>query len=141
MLFHSKIIKFAVLSSQPDCYQTVLKSKNIKTAVVSNKFDLAVKALCKKYFYELIDIAIGENEQEGIPQKPAPMSVVKIMTDLGVNTEQVIYVGDSETDIETAYNANIDCIACSWGFRDYEILKNNNPKYIINSPKELLELI
>ena len=52
-----------------------LKDKGIKTAVVSNKFDLAVKELSNKYFGDLIDIAIGENEQAGIKKKPAPDTV------------------------------------------------------------------
>ena len=118
-----------------------LKSKNIKTAVVSNKFDIAVKELCKKYFGELIDIAIGENEAEGIRKKPAPDSILKVIADFNLDKKHVIYVGDSETDIETAKNAHVDCIACSWGFRELDTLIKQNPRYIINTPKELLNLI
>ena len=127
----------------PEIIETleIIKSQNIKTAVISNKFDIAVKELCEKYFPNLIDIAIGENEQEGIRKKPSPDSVLKVISDLNLNRDQVIYVGDSETDIETAKNAGVDCAACTWGFRDVEVLIKNKPKYIINTPKELLNLI
>jgi len=118
-----------------------LKTKKIKTAVVSNKFDLAVKELCKKYFDGLIDIAIGENEAEGIRKKPAPDSVFRVIKDLKIQTDCAIYVGDSETDIETAKNSGLDCVYCTWGFRGKDLLKTNKPRYVIDRPIDLLSVI
>ena len=118
-----------------------LKLMGIQTAVVSNKFDAAVKELCKKYFGDLIQIAIGENEAEGIRKKPAPDSVFKAITDLKLRIENVIYVGDSETDVQTSKNADIHCIGCTWGFRDKSVLVEQGADYIINSPGEIPELI
>ena len=85
-----------------------LKSKGIKVAVVSNKFDAAVKELCKKYFSGFVDIAVGEDEANGINKKPAPDSVYKVLEYFGVTQDNAIYVGDSEVDIKTAINANGD---------------------------------
>ena len=118
-----------------------LKLKGIQTAVVSNKFDTAVKSLCKKYFGDLIQVAIGENEAEGIRKKPAPDSVFKAITELKVSIENVIYVGDSETDIQTAKNAEIDCISCCWGFRSKDTLKKEGAINIIDFPSELFRYI
>ena len=117
-----------------------LKSRNIKTAVVSNKFDLAVKELCEKYFQNLIDIAIGENEHAGIRKKPAPDSILKIQAILNLNREHVIYVGDSITDIQTAKNARINCAACTWGYRDKTDLERGNPKFLIDNPYQILDI-
>lgn len=118
-----------------------LRLKGIHTAVVSNKFDAAVKELCKKFFGDLVQVAIGENEEKGVRKKPAPDSVFKAMNELKVSIEEVIYVGDSETDVQTAKNAEIDCIGCAWGFRSKDILKHEGAKYIIDSPQEILKIV
>ncbi len=118
-----------------------LRLKGIHTGVVSNKFDSAVKQLCKKYFGDLIQVAIGENEDAGVRKKPAPDSVFRAMEELKVSIENVIYAGDSETDVQTAKNAEIDCIGCSWGFRSKDILKHEGAKYIIDSPQEILKIV
>ncbi len=118
-----------------------LKLKGIQTAVVSNKFDAAVKELCQRYFGDLILVAIGENESEGIRKKPAPDSVFRAITELKTSIEYVIYAGDSETDVQTAKNAEIDCIGCEWGFRDREILEKAGARFIIKHPDELLKII
>lgn len=114
-----------------------LKIKDIKIAVVSNKFDTAVKELCKKYFDGFIDIALGQSEF--IPPKPSPDGVIKVMSDLGVNTENTIYVGDSEVDVQTAKNSGLKCIGVTWGFRDKEKLIKAD--YIIDNPNELIQII
>lgn len=106
----------------------------VKTAVLSNKFDLAVKELCKKYFGDLIDIAIGQFDD--VPPKPAPNGVVKALKKLGEKT--ALYVGDSEVDVQTAKNANLPCIGVSWGFRDKENLKG--AEFIIDNPSEIIDI-
>ena len=118
-----------------------LRLRGIQTAVVSNKFDTAVKELCHKYFGDLVQVAIGENEQAGIRKKPAPDSVFKAIRELKVSIENVIYVGDSETDVQTAKNAEINCIGCCWGFRDKSVLQTERANYIIEKPEEILNLI
>ena len=118
-----------------------LKEKNYKIAVVSNKFDLAVKELCQKYFPNLIDIAIGENEAAGINKKPAPDTVNLVLKQLELTPNQAIYVGDSDVDILTAKNSNMPCISVTWGFRDKEFLIKNNAQIIINTPKEIIDYL
>lgn len=107
----------------------------IKTAVVSNKFDLAVQELTKKYFDGLFDLAVGQSDV--IPPKPNPSGVLKCIKEL--NSKNPIYVGDSDVDIQTAKNANIPVIGVSWGFRDKSYLKGAD--YIIDKPQELIEII
>ena len=116
-----------------------LQNLGFKTAVVSNKFDLATKELCKKYFAEKIEIAIGESEN--IRKKPAPDSIFKVMEILNSNKNSTYFVGDSEVDIQTAQNANIKCISVTWGYKDKEFLLKNGAKFLANSPKEILEII
>lgn len=87
-------------------------------AIVSNKPDTAVKALCADYFPGVF--AIGEHP--GCPRKPAADMVWKAMTAL--DAQRCIYVGDSEVDVETARNAGVPCLNVLWGFRDRDVLEN-----------------
>ena len=114
-----------------------LKSKGIKIAVVSNKFDLAVKELCKKYFEGFIDFAAGENEAQGINKKPAPDTVISVLTEFNFAPEDAIYVGDSDVDIMTAKNSKMPCISVTWGFRDKKFLLENGATILINAPSEI----
>ena len=83
-------------------------------AIVSNKPDAAVKALCADYFPGIY--ALGE--AAGCPRKPAADMVFKAMEAIGV--DRCIYVGDSEVDVLTAKNAGVPCVCVLWGFRDRE---------------------
>lgn len=114
-----------------------LKSKGIKIAVVSNKFDLAVKELCKKYFEGFIDFAAGENEAQGIKKKPAPDTVISVLNEFNFASEDAVYVGDSDVDIMTAKNSKMPCISVTWGFRDEKFLFENGATILINAPSEI----
>lgn len=118
-----------------------LKNDGYKTAVVSNKFDSAVKDLCLKYFGSLIDFSAGENELSGIRKKPAPDTVLKVLKEFNLSFDEAIYVGDSEVDIQTAKNANIDCISVLWGFKNKEFLLNNGAKILISKPDEIFRYL
>ena len=116
-----------------------LKSRGYKLAVVSNKFDAAVKPLCQKYFKNLIDVAIGQSKDT--KKKPAPDTVYIALDELGSTSETSIYVGDSEVDIQTAKNSGMDCISVSWGFKTKEFLKQNGASVIIDTPLEIFNYI
>ncbi len=115
-----------------------LKERGIRTAVVSNKFDMAVKELCKKYFSEKIEIAIGESEN--LRKKPAPDCVLKVLEYFNCSKEEVFYAGDSEVDIQTAKNCDIKCISVTWGYKTKDFLVKNGAKILVNSPAEILEI-
>ena len=116
-----------------------LQAQGIKTAVVSNKADFAVKSLAKTYFDGLLLAAVGENEEVGIKKKPAPDSLLAVMEQLSANAETTVYVGDSEVDIQTAKNADIPCISVTWGFKDREFLLENGAKILVDTPSEILK--
>ncbi len=115
-----------------------LKAQGKRTAVVSNKADFAVKKLSKSYFGELIEEAVGENEEMGIRKKPAPDSLLAVMKNLGAKGESTVYVGDSEVDIQTAKNAGVDCISVTWGFKDGEFLLANGATKLVDAPTDIL---
>jgi len=116
-----------------------LKKSNYKTAIVSNKFDAAVKELSRFYFANLIDVAIGETAE--IKRKPAPDTVFRAIGELNSDIGKAVLVGDSETDALTAKNAGIAFIGVSWGFRSREVLISNGAELIIDTPGELIDLL
>ncbi len=116
-----------------------LEILGIKTAVVSNKNDDAVKNLCKEYFGEVITLAVGA--REGIPPKPHPEMVDRVVSQLHFEKSDCIFVGDSETDIITSKNAELKSVGVLWGFRDREILEKENADFIISHPGELIKIV
>ena len=120
---------------------STLREKGYKIAVVSNKFDAAVKELCQKYFPNLIDIAIGENEALGIRKKPAPDTVLQALIELQTTAENAIFCGDSDVDIMSAKNSNMPCISVTWGFRNKEFLLKHGAEIIVNTPQEIIDFL
>lgn len=115
-----------------------LQARGVKTAVVSNKVDFAVKSLAKTYFDGLLLSAVGENEAAGIRKKPAPDSLLAVMKELSATADSTAYVGDSEVDIQTAKNAGVDCICVTWGFRKKAYLQEEGGKLFMDTPAEIL---
>ena len=118
---------------------TALRERGIRVAVVSNKFDAATKKLCKKYFGDLVEVAIGE--RAGVRKKPAPDTVHEALKELGVTLDSAVYIGDSDVDIQTARNCGMPCISVTWGLRDEEFLRQSGAKALVDTPEELLGVI
>lgn len=117
----------------------LLQKQGYRLAIVSNKFDGAVKQLCEKYFKEYITVAIGESDQ--VKRKPAPDTVYQALRELKSEPSRAIYVGDSEVDLQTAQNVPLPCVSVTWGFRSKEQLLNAGAKRIIRTPQELPDLL
>ncbi len=111
--------------------EALAQLKDFPMAIVSNKPDSAVKALCAQHFPGLY--ALGE--APGCPRKPAPDMLYQAMVRLGV--EACIYVGDSEVDILTAKNANVPCLSVTWGFRDRDVLENAGGTHFCDAPDQM----
>jgi phosphoglycolate phosphatase len=118
-----------------------LKTRGFRLAVVSNKFDGAVKKLIRQYFGQYISVAIGESAD--VQKKPAPDTVYQALKELCADAESAVYVGDSEVDLTTAVNANMPCVSVTWGFRTRQQLLDAGAKkeHMITTPQELLPLL
>ncbi len=114
-----------------------LRQKGVGIAVVSNKNDDNVKALCRDCFQ--IDLAIGE--RPGMPCKPDPAGVRLALEQLGATTENTLYVGDSLVDLETAKNAGLHCLAVTWGFCEEARLKDAGAVLLARHPQDILRLL
>lgn len=116
-----------------------LKQRGFPMAIVSNKLQEGVDALAEQYFKEYLTTAIGA--KDGIRKKPAPDSVLEALRLLGVSREQAVFVGDSEVDIATARNAQMDCITVTWGFRTRKEQEEAGADTFVDRPKEIIPLL
>lgn len=116
-----------------------LKADGVKTAVVSNKIELAVKSLNEKCFLGLIDAEVGDGR--GLGLKPAPDMLYAAMEKLGADSESTVFVGDGDTDIFAAKNAGLPCINVSYGYKTEEFLKACGAAVIAHDVYELAELL
>ncbi|MDE6369140.1 MAG: HAD family hydrolase [Muribaculaceae bacterium] len=117
-----------------------LTDRNIKIAVASNKYDSAVHKIINHFFPDIPFAAIF-GHLEGIPRKPDPSIVFEVLTASPTPKSEVIYVGDSAVDIETARRACVDSVGVTWGFRSETELRKAYADNIISDPDDLLPLL
>lgn len=118
---------------------TALRKRGIKVAVLSNKIDSASQQLIEYFFPEKTDVVFGEHV--GVPRKPDPTSCRMVMQQLGVQPEQVLYVGDSGTDMQTAKNAGLYAVGVTWGFRSKEVLLKYGADVLVHRPEQILQIL
>lgn len=117
-----------------------LQEKGIKIAVCTNKHSTAVMEILGKVFpYIVFDMVAGE--QPGIPKKPDPANVNNIIRELAIEKSKVIYVGDSDVDMETGSRAQVLTVGVLWGYRPVENMIQSGGKIFISHPLALLNII
>lgn len=117
----------------------ILKRMGVRIGVVSNKPNDATREMCSIYFGDSVDAAIGDNSERR--KKPEPDNILEVLSQMGSNRENTLYVGDSEVDVATAKNAVLDCAGVAWGYRPKELLMEMGADYIIVNPLQLIDMI
>ncbi|MBQ2607854.1 MAG: HAD family hydrolase [Paludibacteraceae bacterium] len=117
-----------------------LKAAGHLLAVASNKYQAATEKIVHHFFPGVFDVILGE--REGIERKPNPQIVFDIIQSIQNNQKtQILYIGDSLVDFETARNADVPFVACSWGFVAREKLVDAGIAHIIDQPEEILHCV
>ena len=118
-----------------------LKTEGHQLAIASNKYQAATEKIVAQLFPGVFDVVLGE--RENIARKPDPQIVYDILST--INTEQstpnCLYVGDSLVDANTARAAGCTLALCTWGFEKKEQLSAFVPDYLIDLPKEIVEIV
>lgn len=117
-----------------------LHSKNRYLAIVSNKPDEQTRRLVKECLEGIPFIYVTGNKP-GFPHKPDPYAIYEAMHTVGISREEVLYVGDSGVDMQTANNAKVTSAGVTWGFRTREELMSNGACAIVDEPGSIIELI
>ena len=117
-----------------------IAARGLKMVVYSNKPDdftqLAVRKLLPRWPF---DAVVGA--REGWPHKPDPAVALDIAARLAVPPERFVYVGDTNTDMQTATAAGMFAAGALWGFRTAQELLDNGARVLIAHPMELLTVL
>ena len=117
-----------------------LSDKGVSLAVTSNKYQHAVSKIIEHYFPDINFKAVLGNV-DGMPRKPDPSIVFKALSLCPTPKADVLYVGDSGVDMETARRACVESVGVSWGFRPILELKEAYADHIISTPSQILDLL
>lgn len=117
-----------------------LTAKGLNLAVTSNKYEEAVTKIINHYFPDANFRAILGN-MEGIPRKPDPSIVFKALSMCPTPKADVLYVGDSGVDMETARRACVESCGVTWGFRPIVELQQSFADHIISTPAQIIDII
>ena len=115
---------------------TALKAQGHQLAVASNKYQAATEKIVNHFFPGMFAVILGE--REGVERKPDPQIVFDIQDRLA-QSGKTLYIGDSLVDYETAKNAKVPFVACSWGFVARERLVEAGITTIVDRPNEILK--
>lgn len=117
-----------------------LTDMDVKVAVASNKYHAAVEKLIHKFFHDIPWSAV-EGNKEGVPVKPDPSVVFEILGKVPTRKTNVLFVGDSGVDMETARRACVDSCGVTWGFRSVRELRDNHADNIVDNPEEIIGIV
>ena len=117
-----------------------LGRRGILLTVFSNKDDPDVAMVIHHYFPDK-PFALLRGRMEGVPIKPAPDGALLIADKLGLSPDEILYVGDTGTDMECGRNAGMETVGVLWGFRTRAELEETKACHIIGKPSELLAFI
>ncbi len=117
-----------------------LVARQMPLAVLSNKPDRFTRQ-CVDHFLGEFSFSSVHGQKSGVPRKPDPAGVFVIARELSLRSEEIAYVGDTNTDMETAVSAGCCAIGVSWGFRAVEELQQCGAQEIVRTPGELAELL
>ncbi len=117
-----------------------LKKEGIKIAVLSNKpheaaIDVVAKIFGDKMFHKV------QGQTERIPRKPSPVGALALATAFGVEPEECLYCGDTDTDMDTGKAAGMYTIGVTWGFRPRQELLEHHADQIVDTPEEILKIV
>ena len=116
-----------------------LKTCGLKMSVLSNKADEETNKIIHALLPNYFDIVIGLRSEE--LKKPNPAIALQIAAEMDFYPEEIVYVGDSDIDMRTAYNAGMYPLGVLWGFRSREQLLESGASRIVSHPREILSFL
>lgn len=117
-----------------------LSTRGVRLAVLSNKPHDATRDVVDHLFPDH-PFAIVRGHIDRTPVKPDPASAREVLGELGIESSEAWYVGDSDVDMQTAHNAGLRAIGVSWGMRGRAELEAHDADHVIDTPGELIELL
>lgn len=117
-----------------------LRKREIRRGILSNKPHSSTEVIANRFFKDWqFDPVFGA--RDGVPRKPDPAAALEICTHWGLEPSEVLYAGDTNTDMQTARQGGMFAVGVLWGFRSREELIENGAKELISTPQDILQFI
>lgn len=113
-----------------------LAARRIQMAILSNKPEELTQKVVRTLLPDW-DFAAVAGARKDIARKPDPAGALRIARILGCEPGSFLYLGDTNTDMQTAQAAGMFAIGALWGFRTAEELKENGARALLSVPMEL----
>lgn len=117
-----------------------LNARGVAIAVATNKYQEAAKKIIYHYFPDIPFVSV-EGQVPDRPTKPDPSIIFSILSSYPTRKSEVLYVGDSGVDMETARRACVESVGVTWGFRPASELRQHYADNVISKPSEILDLL
>ena len=111
-----------------------MKDAGMWLAVHTNKEHEHAVGMVEKLLPGLFDCILGDGH---CPPKPDPAGTRLIAERAGVTADDLVFIGDSHVDMQTAKNAGVFALGVSWGYREERVLWENGADAVVHTPKEL----
>ena len=116
-----------------------LHENGVAIAVATNKYQAAVDKIIPHFFPDIPFVAVlGQTDDR--PVKPDPSIVFAALNQHPTPKADVLFVGDSAVDIETARRACVESVGVTWGFRPMSELRGAYADHIVSDPAEILTI-
>ena len=116
-----------------------LQGRGYFTGMITNKTQETAEKIVSAYFPgNAFRILWGNNGQR--PLKPSLESAVLACQTLGLAPEEILFVGDGDTDMAFASKAGFIACGVTWGYRSREVLEEHGAHLLVDSFAELIDL-
>ncbi|MCL7401632.1 MAG: HAD family hydrolase [Thaumarchaeota archaeon] len=117
-----------------------LKSRDVKLAIATNNSRKSVELCLKNTMIDTyFDVIVTRDDVFDL--KPNGKMILKTIEKLGVKVDEAIHVGDTIYDVIAAHKVGVKSIAITGGAHSRELLLSSNPDYLINSFKEIFQIV
>ncbi|MCL7383280.1 MAG: HAD family hydrolase [Thaumarchaeota archaeon] len=117
-----------------------LKSRDVKLAIATNNSRKSVELCLKNTMIDTyFDVIVTRDDVFDL--KPNGKMILKTIENLGVKVDEAIHVGDTIYDVIAAHKVGVKSIAITGGAHSRELLLSSNPDYLINSFKEIFQIV
>lgn len=117
-----------------------LQNSSFKMGILSNKPHEFTLKYVENLFHQFNFLEV-HGQKEDVPKKPHPQGAINIANAFHLSSNEIVYIGDTPTDIYTARNANMKSIGVLWGFRTKEELQEAGADFLAQTPQDIWEII